>query len=347
MQNKKKEVMMMKKRNKKKRSKFRDKVIDNAHKQHIQGAQYGYLSLPRGISIFKEEPSSRVKLDILPYRVTDANHPDRDDYMEVALPGELWYKRPYKVHRNVGVDNDSVICPTSISKRCPICEYRLKRIEEGADLDETRPLKASLRNLYVVVPKGHKDYEEEPHIWDISQYLFQNQLNEELEEDEDLGVFPDLEEGLTLRIRFSKGQIGKNVFAEVSRIDFEERKESYDEDILERVPNLDEILTILSYKQLQTKFFEMEDEPITEDEEKIEEEGIDEIAEPDIEQEEEPDVEQEEKEEKEKKNSRRKKKEDKNKCPHGFVFGDDCEEYDECDECEEWEDCIDAKEESS
>ena len=38
------------------------------------------------------------------------------------------------------------------------------------------------------------------------------------------------------------------------------------------------------------------------------------------------------------------KKAGKNKCPHGHVFGKDCEEYDECDDCEKWDDCIDAKE---
>jgi len=27
-------------------------------------------------------------------------------------------------------------------------------------------------------------------------------------------------------------------------------------------------------------------------------------------------------------------------CPYGHVFGDDCENYDECDYCEVWEECL-------
>lgn len=268
----------MAKKTKAKTSKFKNKTTANAHKQKSQGAQYGHLSLPKGVNVFKEEPGSRTRLDFLPYEVSDSKHPDRDDEMEVAVPGELWYKRPYKLHRNVGVNNDSAVCPTSIGKKCPVCEYRAKLLQEGADWqDETvKTLKPSDRNLYVVVPKGLKDYEEKPHIWDISQFLFQNKLNDELEEDEEFGVFPDLEEGLTVRIRFSEEQIGKNKFADTSRIDFEERDEQYDEDILKKAPNLDEVLSIPTHNQLEAKFFELEEEeegePVKEEEEEEEEE---------------------------------------------------------------------------
>src|SRR6056297_919192 len=250
-----------------KRSKFKGKVTANSHKQKSQGAQYGHLNLPKGINVFKETPGDKVRLDILLYEVTDPKHPDRDNELEIAIPGELWYKRPYKLHRNIGPNNESAVCPTSFGRKCPVCEYRAKLLQGGADWqdDAVKALKASNRNLYVVVPKGQKDYEEKPHVWDISQFLFQDKLNDELEEDEDYGVFPDLEEGMTLRIRFSEEKLGKNTFAETSRIDFEERDEQYDKDILKKVPNLDEILSYLSYSKLKAKFLELEDEPTPED----------------------------------------------------------------------------------
>jgi len=252
----------------KKKSKFAGKTNRNAATQKSKGSAYGHLRLPQGIRVFKEAPDSRVKLDFLPYIVSDPKHPDRDDEYEIAIPGEQWYKRPYKLHRNIGSNNDAEICPTSFGKKCPICEYRAKLLQDGADWkdDAVRALKASDRNLYVVIPFDVKDYEEHPHIWDISQFCFQEMLNEELGEDEAYGEFPDLENGLTLKIRFSEEALGKNTFAKAARIDFEKRDKAYDESILKKVPDLDAVLSCLSYAQLEAKFFEMDGEtpPATE-----------------------------------------------------------------------------------
>lgn len=247
----------------KKKSSFLGKVNKDAERQQKAASSYGYLSLPKGVSVFTPEPGSRnVMLDFLPYKVTDAKHPDRNDEDDIATPGSLWYKRPYKVHRNVGVDNDTVVCPTSFKKPCPICEHRAKRIKEGdADKEELKSLKASWRNLYVVVPIDNKKFEDKPHVFDISQFLFQELLNEELKENEENGVFPDLEIGKTLKLRFDSSTIANSKpFAEASRIDFIERDEQYDEAILEVVPNLDNMLNVMSYKEIEAKFFEIEDE---------------------------------------------------------------------------------------
>lgn len=257
---------------KKGKKRFKGMVSRNAQKQQ-RGASYGHLNLPKGLSVFKEEPGSRVNLDILPYEVTAANHPDRDDEYEIAIPGSLWYKRPYWLHRNIGPDNQSIVCPSSIGQKCPICEYRAQLLKDGArwDDDAVKALKPSMRNLYVVIPKGSKKYEETLHIWDISQFLFQDKLNEEIQENEEYETFPDLEEGYTLRIRFSEESFGGNKFAETSRIDFKERSKPYDEAILEEIPSLDEILEIPSYKTIEAMFFGgMEAEEAEDDDEEEE-----------------------------------------------------------------------------
>jgi len=322
-----------------KKRRFKGGVSRNAAKQQ-KGAQYGHLNLPKGISVFKEEPKTRVDIDILPYEVGDQNHPDRDDEYGIAVTGELWYKRPYYLHRNIGPNNESVVCPTSIKQPCPICEYRTQMLKEGTDWQDesVRALKASMRNLYIIVPKGNKDYNEKPHIWDISQFLFQDKLNEEIGENEDYETFPDLEEGYTLRIRFSEEQLGSNKFADTSRIDFVDRKEPYDESILEETPNLDTILSIPTYKTIETMFFggvadEEENAGITDE---------DDPSEP--EEEEEEEEEEEKPKKKPKKDASKKGKTKKSQCPHGYEFGVDVDEYDECEDCEYWESCMDASE---
>lgn len=244
------------KKSKGKSKKFKGAVSRNAAKQ-ARGASFGHLKLPKGLNVFKEEPGSRINLDIMPYEVTAANHPDRDEEYEIAVPGTLWYKRPYWLHRNVGPDNQSVICPSTIGQKCPICEYRAQLLKDGADWsdDSVKALKPSMRNLYVVIPKGSKKHDEVPYVWDISQFLFQDKLNEEIGENEDYETFPDLEEGYTLRIRFSEESFGSNKFAETSRIDFKERDKAYDESILEDIPSLDDLLEIPSYKAIEAMFF--------------------------------------------------------------------------------------------
>lgn len=254
----------------KSKKKFGKNVSANAKAQKNKGSSYGYLLLPNGVSVFKETPDSKVKLDFMPYEVTDPMHLDRDDEREIAIPGELWYKKPFYIHR-IGADNDRVVCLKTIGKKCPVCERRAELIKEGASKEDIAQLKPSLRNLYVVIPIGHKEYEEAPHIWDISNFNFQKMLNEELDEDEDQGVFPDLEEGKTLRIRFSEDSVGTTKFATASRIDFDERDEAYDEDILDDVPNLDEVLVIPTYKQLEAKLFEYPDVDEDADEEEEDE----------------------------------------------------------------------------
>ena len=237
---------------------FRDKVNYNSNQQRNKAANYGHLSLPKGINVFKEEPNSRVQLDVLPYIVTDDRHPDRDEERGVAVKGSQWYRRPYKLHRNVGAENTAYVCPTSIGKKCPICEYRAKLLADGANWqdDSVKSLRPSDRNIYYVVPKNDKKLDDKPHIWDISQFLFQNKLNDELEENPDYGEFPDLENGYTLKIRFSEESIGTNKYADTSRIDFEQRDYVYDDKLIEGLGSLDEILVIKEYKELADLFFE-------------------------------------------------------------------------------------------
>lgn len=250
----------MKPKSKEISSPFKGKVSANAHEEKTKGSQYGYLNLPKGMSIFVSPTSGKILIDILPYRITDKNHPDKSEKNDLAREGDLWYKRPYKVHRNIGSSQDSYVCPTSIGKPCPICEYRAARKMDNADKEELRALNAAKRNLYFVVPLGIKDFEEKPHIWDVSQFLFQDKLIEELEENPEADIFPDPVNGKSLRIRFTEGSIGKNKFGEVSRIDFEDREQGYDKDVADDLPSLDELLIILPYAQLKAKFLEIEAE---------------------------------------------------------------------------------------
>ena len=358
---------------KKKQSVFRGKVSRNIQDREQAASSFGYLKIPSGVEIFKEEASDKpVLLDIVPYLVTDEHHMDRNDDEGIAQPGNLWYTKPFLIHRNIGPDNETVVCLKTNGKSCPICEYRSKLFKEEAPKEETDALKLSRRHLYFVIPIGHKKLDEEIHLWDISFHNFQKLLDKELKMDEEYEVFPDFEEGYTLKVRFDEVQLGQNKFAEASRIDFKKREEAYDEEsMLENLPNLDEVLKIRGYEELKKLFFELDEEEIPEETREIEEDGDEEEEQPKRsisrkkktitrKKEEEPEEEDEEPEEepeekpKRKMTSRRTAKKGKVKksepeegdeeCPNGMTFGVDTDTDNVCDTCALWDACTEAKE---
>lgn len=250
------------------KSSFRGQVKEASQERKRDSGNYGYLKLPNGISVFSAEPDTRVTLDFLPYLVTMKNHPDKNDKTGRATKDSYWYRLPFKTHRNVGVNNDSVVCLTSFGKKCPICEYKAKRAKEGADKEELAALRTSDRFLYVVNPLDSKKHDAGKwHIFDISNAMFQKMLDEELEEDSISEVFMDLVEGESLKIRFTGKTIGNSKpFPEATKITAVERDKPYKLSVQDETPKLDEVLTILTYEELEQKFFEIEEDDIKKDE---------------------------------------------------------------------------------
>jgi len=231
---------------------FSGRISENAKKRK-KGSSYGYLKIPKGIDVFNADPDSKVTMDILPYVVKQKNHPDG-----VAV-GEQWYKRPFQVHRSVGANSDAVVCLASFGKKCPICEYRNKLKKEGGEEEEIKALRPSSRNLYAVILKGKKG-DKKIHLFDFSDYLFQERFEEQLSDKDEFETFPDLEEGASIAVRFAENSFGGNKFADPTRFDFVERSEQYDNKMLEEIPSLDDCLSELTYEELRAKFFEIEEE---------------------------------------------------------------------------------------
>jgi len=343
-----------------KSSNFRGKVSQDAKRQAKRGSSY--LDIPKDVKVLTIEDDTRlIHLDFLPYEVTDEKHPDRNDKSKIAMPGALWYKRPFRTHRNVGVNNETIICLKSISKKCPICEWVREKMDKGGDWDDVKEIASKPRNLYIVVPVDSKDYDEVPHVWDMSHFLFQEILNEELEINEENDVFPDLEEGKTAIIKLKWEKFGRSPYPKARDIKFEDR-DPYDEKILDEVPNLDELLNVLSYEEIKNKFFEMDDEEVdnraTDEDDDEKEERVTRERKPKPTrgkkepESEDNDDDKQEPEEKDKprrtstsrssSRSRRKDKaDDDNPCPHDHKFGTDWDDKDECADCKKYDECMD------
>jgi hypothetical protein len=330
----------------KKRSIFATQVISDAKRP--RNKDYGYLKQVEGVKVLNiEDGTRRVSLDFLPYVVTSKQHPDRDQKEGRAVVDSLWYKLPFKTHRNIGANSITVVCPRSFGKPCPICEAVRERLQKGADWDDVKDTAAKDRNLYLVIPKGLAKHDESFHVWDMSHHLFQKWLNEALKEDEECGVFPDLQEGKTLQLKLHWKEFGKTTYPEVVDITFTDR-DPYPESILKGAPSLDELLIVHTYEELQNIFSDLDD---VQEAEKVYEN----------EEEKEDDIIQEEEETRQatpvQTNMVRKPKAaipkqtantdeppmQTPRCPAGHRYGLDNDLKDDCETCNIWDDCYEYK----
>lgn len=335
------------------KSSMRDRARKRAEERENQGGGGTKYNLPDGVQFYS--PKKHANLDVVPYAVSVDNHP------ESVPKGEYWYQRTVFVHYNVGMEEKSYLCLKTIKKKCPICEQRSLLLKDAnADEDLVKSLRPKERELYNVYDRDDPD--KGVQLWDISNFNFGKKLEEELREGKpEWAGFAEPVDGYTLKVRFSEEQIGKNKFMQATRIDFEKRDGDISKKILDKALDLDKILKVLSYDQLEQLFLGVEGEENGKEEngESEPEQRTPSRSERqqvrDKEDEEEPEPtrrrarpseesESEKKESTKAERSRPAKAPVANKCPAGGTFGKDCDELEECKDCTIWEQCIDAQE---
>ena len=248
------------------RSALRDRVRHRADETKHSGGS-SYIDLPDGVTFFRPEEGT-VELDFLPYEVTkDVTVPiSRTKDMDLA-EGDLNDRRLIFVHRGIGADSKSYLCPRTIKKACPICEERARLQKDyKANEDLIKDLNPQMKELFNV--RIANDKKAEVQLFEFSYSGFGDKLDEEIREGkEDWGAFAALESGYTLRVRFKEETYNKIKFLRASRIDFDERDDIKDA-ILEEVVNLDECLVVLPYKELDAIFQQLDEHDEEEEDEK-------------------------------------------------------------------------------
>lgn len=246
------------------KEKMRQKVRDNAQKKRKKGAA-NYLTLPSDFDsnedLFYPKKKGTYKLSILPYEITVDGHPDEIE------PGEIWYKRVFLVHKSIGANNKTVICPKNFGKRCPICEEAQRlwdAVETKEDEDEASAVSAKRRMMMNVLIDG------EVKLWEVSEHTFgDGLLYPEINEDEEYDgfYFLEKEDGWDLKIRFTEGSYKTFKFIEPTKLDFVERAKDLSEDLFDEVWDLDTLIECPSSKELKELFYEEEDSDDDEEEE--------------------------------------------------------------------------------
>lgn len=220
---------------------------------HKKDSGSRYLRLPEGINFFKVDKAGSRLIDVMPYIMkTNGRYADK---------GEPYWEKTFWIHRNVGSNNDTVICPNkSAGKKCPICEHRAA-MTNNVDSDESELKELAPKERQVFLVRDLKDVERGLQVWDMSPHLFGNLLESRIEnadedEEDDWDSFADLEQGSTLRLTFSEKTFGGNAkpFYEVSSIDLKSRKVQYKDSDIDEHPCLDDLLVIKDYDDLKKLF---------------------------------------------------------------------------------------------
>ena len=329
---------------------MRDRIRKRAEEREKQGGGGTKYNLPSDVNFFQIK--KRVSMDIIPYVVSVDDHP------EGVSKGDYWYQRTVWVHYAVGAEEKSYICLRTAKKRCPICEHRAELMKQDkpdeALLKALKPREREIFNVY-----DQEDPDKGVQLWDVSYHLFGKHLEEEIREGKpEYAGFSEPEGGFTLKVRATEENMGGNKYMEASRIDFEER-EPLDEKILAKALDLDKILKILPYDELDRIFLELEEptdkkaEPEDKEDEapqrerdhrrRVAEEPERKLDIRPAVEERKPAKESPKEEPKERKPARRAETKEL-ECPAGGTFGKDCDELDACRTCEIWEKCLEAQE---
>jgi gp32 DNA binding protein like len=229
-----------------KREKKRKAAGSARFREKSRGRGADLFTLPEGAELFNLESTGTFNLDIIPYEVGEGN-PNAEE-------GSTYWERGFWIHRDIGVNNEWVVCPAqTLKKPCPICEFRAK-LADDPDVDEkvVDALKPSERMIMNVI--NLKKDSGKVMLWHISYAYFGNAMQQALsaeyeDEEENMDFFFEAEEGYYVKCQVEKGWQGRGF--EVTRADFKERKEDLDDDILDKAVCLDEVLRIRDYDELK------------------------------------------------------------------------------------------------
>lgn len=254
--------MSKRKRQKEKKEKKMSAARRRAE-QHGEGFERTALEVPEGVKLWGLKDDKTKRIDVLNYRVGKGN-PWADE-------GELHYERTFWVHRGIGPNSSSYVCPAKTANQpCPICEHINTLDRTDPDEDETaKKLFPRERQIFNIIDT--EDENEEVQLWEVSFHLFGKKLDARIrnaDDDDEYDCFADWEGGKTLKIGVSEKTFGGRNFYEVDDIDFKSRDDYDPEQIEDEIYCLDDLLKVLPYDELKEVFLQEPKEDSDEEEEK-------------------------------------------------------------------------------
>ena len=267
----------------------------------------------------KEDPHI---IDIIPFIAGDK----MPDFMRVKEGKPAYYLDIY-VHQNIGGGKAWIVCPAkNYGDDCPICEYINSLVKEGKEYDDYAEIAPKRRCVYNIVNMSTvKEEKKGIQIWEASHKYSEKAIQAAAKSPRGGGSIPfshpDKEVGQS--ISFS---VDNDTYKTVSGHKLVPRDYDIEDDILEQAFQLDQIVKVLSYKDIKKVFEKASDENEEEGKEASEEKRTSRRPKED-------DVD----DDKISRNRGDKKKDDE--CPEGLEFGVDIDSVDACADCDIYEEC--------
>jgi hypothetical protein len=290
-------------------------------------------------------------LDILPFIAVTDNSPR-------CKKGEVDYLLDVYVHKSVGPARDEFLClQKNYGRACPICEHREELREQGEDEDVIKELYPKRRVLYNI--KDLKGESKKIQLFETNHFQFELEIQKEAETDQDgeFVVFFDPEDGKSVKFRGYEDTYKGRKYIKIEKVSLENREKQYKESILEKTIALDSLLVVPSYEEVRDSFFGVvgsssddEDDETPKKRSKVietdDDEDDDDRPKKKGKVDDEDDDEDDDDDDRPKKKGKveeedQPKKKSSSKCPHGHVFGKDCDSTDECEDCKLWDECSD------
>ena len=256
------------------------------------------------------------KFNIIPFNASANNPLVKSGVMKKGNPD---YGLILSVHKYIGVNKDTFVCPTTYGKACPICEAAKQAYDSG-DAVTGKALKAKQMVYYNIVnpledDKGVQLFEF--NSWEFERILKAVDNSARVDPDEEgyeHFADPSKEKGRYVKVEATSDPTpnGKDR-AKPSSITFGKRREDTTE-YLTKVIQLDDCVKVLSYDELECVLTGGGD-PVEEEADEPEDKPAKKAA--PVEEEEEPP----------------KKEVKADGCPNGHKFGKDWGECKECDAC--------------
>ena len=229
--------------------------MDFGNRRNVKVGGGGSFSVLNGTGKTFWKPAEGInKIEILPYIPKSNKHP----LLAKGLlkKGDPDYNLDVFVHRNVGANNTTLVCPKrNYGQACPLCE-EADRLWNGGDKDNAKKLFAQRRVFYNIIntieqDKGIQLYEAAPKTFQDKLEAAQNAADSDpdIQEIAPRAFFADPKNGLSVKITGAQDTFNNNKFIDVSSVVLSPRKMDV-APYLDKVVQLEDFLTIKTYDEI-------------------------------------------------------------------------------------------------